>query len=116
MRYFRLRATIEMDMPWEEFGERQPARLEILQAIDEPSLFRCRFWLVQHYRVQSSFPQEPPGFPSGSDGDEPLLSEASILLGFDKWNQNEFQAESVDSAVRHALGLVEEAAERGGAS
>lgn len=109
MRRFDLVRTIEVDLPMREFGEVTPARVEILRSADEQTCFRFRLWALHHYRVQPSFPQDPPGFPSEDSCDDAVLIEYSAILPPHRWNDTEFRAESEKEAIEHVMALLDEA-------
>jgi len=49
-------------------------RLEILEEATQPGAFRARFWRIESYRLQSTFPQEN-GEPSHPPSDELILKD-----------------------------------------
>lgn len=49
-------------------------RVEILQNLAEPNLFSARIWRLEHYRLQSTFPQRD-GVPQHCPSDEVIMKE-----------------------------------------
>lgn len=56
-----------------------PTRVEIYQARDRPTLFRCRVWQSEVYRIQSTSPSIG-GAPAHSPSDEEILIDYSNYL------------------------------------
>jgi hypothetical protein len=98
---FTLIETFEFDVT---LGDSSwPTRIELFRAIETPDLYRCHVWQVEHYRLQSTFPQKG-GSPAFAPADEEILVEYSLYLKGD-WDPAGFEASSPEDARR----MVEDA-------
>ena len=98
---FELIETFEFDMTLGD--DCWPTRVELYRAAENPTLYRCRVWQAESYRLQSTFPQEG-GSPAHAPSDEVVLVEYSSYLRSD-WDPSSFEASSPGAARK----LVEEA-------
>jgi hypothetical protein len=100
---FELIRVFEFDM---DLGEDSfyPTRVELYRAGKPDDLYRCRVWQVEHYRIQSTFPQAEDGTHLHEPSDEEILVEYSAYLRCD-WDPAGFRASSPEAARQ----MVEEA-------
>jgi hypothetical protein len=74
-------------------------RLEILEKVTQPGLFRARVWRIESYRLQSTFPQEN-GEPSHAPSDELILKD---FEGFESPLQSEQRFVDANHAEEYVL-------------
>ena len=106
-RLFRLIATYEFTI---DVGEESvpsgveddhevPVRLELFRDVGEANMHRARIWRLQHYRLQSTFPQKGGG-PKDDPSDERILVEEQSWTGGEL---DAFTAESDEAALGHPM-------------
>ena len=84
-------------------AEECAVRLEILAGRTERTRFRLRFWRLESYRLQSTFPQDADGRPAHGLSDELILKEWESLPA----PVIELEAPDVDAAEAHGLQTLE---------
>jgi hypothetical protein len=64
--------VLELSLPIKD--EELVLRLEFFENLLDPKLFSVRIWRLEHYRLQSTFPQHE-GVPAHQPSDEVILKE-----------------------------------------
>jgi len=99
---FELIKTLEFEA---ELDESNPVRVELFRAIDPPNTYRARVWEIEHYRIQSTFPQDGNSQPAHDPSDEQILIEYSPMTVKGDWDS--FAAESDEEALGKFLKAYE---------
>jgi hypothetical protein len=86
--------TVEADIPLS--GDTFRLRIDILKALDTAQTYRARFWRLEDYTLQSSFPLNESGEPLHGPSHEGLLVDCAYQLGLD---DSEFDAASPEAAM-----------------
>ena len=74
-------------------------RIELFQDSDNARSFRADVWRAEHYRIQSTFPQDPStGEPEHHPSDEVVMVDWSTFIRTDR-NYRHFEAENAEAAL-----------------
>jgi hypothetical protein len=65
--------TVELSVPIE--NDELMLRIEIFESVAHAQHYCARIWRLEHYRIQSTFPQVAGGLPAHQPSDELLLKE-----------------------------------------
>ncbi len=96
---FKLIGVYELDMllASADDGDHIPLRIELFQSLSDRTLFRCKAWRSEFFRIQSTFPRDKSGVkPLHPPSDEIILVEfgQKHFQGGDAFN-----ADSADDAL-----------------
>jgi len=94
---FELVKTVEVDLALGD--EMWPTRFEILRDTERQDRFRCHVWQLEHFRIQSTFPQT-----GGRPGHEPSDHRLNVeWVGPHVGHYDDYVAADADAALRKVL-------------
>jgi len=65
--------TVELSVPFED--DELLLRIELFESLAHARHYCARIWRLEHYRIQSTFPQVAGGLPAHQPSDELILKE-----------------------------------------
>ncbi len=71
---FELVKVVEFDIAVNE--EPVPVRVEFFRAVSDETLFRCRLWSIDSYRLTPSLPRDASGRPTETADDEIMVERS----------------------------------------
>jgi|SRR6266850_275896 len=97
----RVVQTVDLDPIALPDGTSLDFRIEVLETMGEGGRFRARVWRREHFRIQSSFPQE-----NGEPSDQPSDEEILVTDHAARWN--DLIGKTPDEVVQAVIKKVQE--------